>query len=71
MMLAACASVPLPEQELEVAAAALQAARTLGAPEHAADQFSVAEQKLANGKQLIETEQNTARQRLMLSWQQP
>ncbi len=64
-MLYGCASVPAPVQELEVATAALASARSNGAPQHAADQWQLADDKLANARQLLEKKQHSAARRAL------
>ncbi len=64
-MLYGCASVPPPVQELEVATAALASARASGAPQHAADQWQLADDKFATARQLLEKKQNNAARRAL------
>ena len=58
-----CASVPRPVLELEAATAAMQSARANGAPQHAAQQWQVAEEKFGRANQLLEQKQNASAQR--------
>lgn len=64
-MLCGCASAPPPVQELEVATAAVDSARASGAPEHAADQWRVAEGKLAAATKLLKKNQHVAARRAL------
>jgi septal ring factor EnvC (AmiA/AmiB activator) len=65
VVLYGCASVPAPVQELEVATAALASARAEGAPEHAADQWQRADDKLATARQMLERKQHRAARRAL------
>ena len=61
-----CASsAPRPVQDLEAATAALQSARASGAPEHATQQWQVAQEKLGRANQLLEQNQNIDAQRAL------
>lgn len=64
-ILCGCASTPSPVQELEAATAALQSARAIGAPQHAAQQWQVAQEKFTSANQLLEQKQNIAAQRAL------
>lgn len=64
-ILCGCASAPRPVQELDTATSALQSARTSGAPQHAANQWQVAEGKLDKANQLLEQKQNAAARRAL------
>lgn len=64
-ILCGCASVPRPVQDLEAATAALQSARASGAPQHAAQQWQVAQEKFGRANQLLEQKQNTAAQQAL------
>lgn len=61
-ILCGCASVPLPVQDLDAATVALQSARASGAPQHAAQQWQVAQEKFDSANEFIENKQNTAAQ---------
>jgi len=65
VMFSGCASVPSPVQELEVATAALQTARSNGAPQFASQQWVVAQDKLARANQMLEQKQNAAARRAL------
>lgn len=64
-MLCGCAGVPRPTEELDVATVALQSARTIGAPQHAEQQWQIAQDKFSDASQMLEQKQYSAARRAL------
>ena len=64
-ILCGCAGVPRPVQELDEATAALQSARSIGAPQHAAQQWQIAQDKFGRASQMLEQKQNSGARRAL------